>query len=478
MGWKLLQPRERTILGFGLATVLIVSGVIGAFVWLFLDALGLPLPTETWVALGAVPAVAGLALVLSLKWARKRMLTMAALREAVIASENTKATAQELALADQFGHEAKAWNALLDRLAGDAQNAADPTITGTGASAGDARLALSVCSALWQGLLVVGPKLDIRYANPAAAMLLGVDGATLVGTPVTELVDMTPLLDDSTGQTPSLRRGTLEIDREIGEATAHLRLSVRSGREGDGSVVVVEDVTQLRAAEEARANFIAHATHELRTPLTNMRLYAETALGDDCDEAMLGTCLNVINQEVRRLERVVSDMLSVSEMEAGALSIQEGEARLDQLFDDLKAEFEHQAKDKGVTLKFTLPAKLPVIKGDRDKLLQAYHNVLGNAIKYTPEGGEVTLSADQNDEGLTVSVRDTGVGISEADRQRIFERFYRTDDVRASGAQGTGLGLTLAKEIMLCHEGLIDVDSQPGKGSVFTLSLPNGRLVA
>lgn len=478
MGWRLLQPRERTILGFGLATVVIVSGVIGAFVWLFLHELGLPLPTDIWIALGAVPAVAGLALVLSLKWMRGRMLAMAALREAVIASENTKASAQELALADRFGPEAKAWNALLDRLVGESKSVADPAIAGGGASASDARFALSVCSALWQGLLVVGPKLDVRYANPAAAMLLGVDAGKLAGATVTDLLDMTELLDRSTGQTPTLRRGTLELDRQVGEATTHLRLSVRSGRDGDGSVVVIEDTTQLRAAEDARANFIAHATHELRTPLTNMRLYAETALGDDCDEAMLGTCLNVINQEVRRLERVVSDMLSVSEMEAGALSIQEGEARLEQLFEELKQEFEHQAKDKGVTLKFMLPGKLPVVKGDRDKLLQAYHNVLGNAIKYTPEGGEVTLTVDQSEQGLAVSVRDTGVGISEADRQRIFERFFRTDDVRASGAQGTGLGLTLAKEIMLCHEGVIDVDSTPGKGSVFTLSLPSERLVA
>ncbi len=478
MGWRLLQPRERTILGFGLATMVIVSGVIGAFVWLFLSELGLPLPTETWIALGAIPAVGGLALVLSLKWIRGRMLSMAALREAVIASENTKALSQELLLADRFGREARAWNALIDRLGGQCQAEIDTTSAGSGTSAADARLALSVCSALWQGVLVVGPKLDVRYANPAAAMLLGIDATKLVGASVIELLEMTALLDDASGQSPTLRRGTLEVERPVGESTAHLRVSVRSGRDGDGSVVVIEDVTQLQAAEEARANFIAHATHELRTPLTNMRLYAETALGDDCDEAMLGTCLNVINQEVRRLERVVSDMLSVSEMEAGALSIQEGEARLDQLFEELKLEFEHQAKDKGVTLKFTLPPKLPVIKGDRDKLLQAYHNVLGNAIKYTPQGGEVTLSADQTDEGLIVTVRDTGVGISEADKQRIFERFYRTDDVRASGAQGTGLGLTLAKEIMLCHEGLIDVDSTPGKGSVFTLSLPSGRLVA
>jgi len=165
-------------------------------------------------------------------------------------------------------------------------------------------------------------------------------------------------------------------------------------------------------------------------------------------------------------------------MEAGALSIQEGDARLDQLFDELRQEFEPQAQAKSVKLKFTLPPKLPVVKGDRDKLLQAYHNVLGNAIKYTPEGGEVTVGADWGEDGLAVTVRDTGVGIAEDDRQRIFDRFYRSDDVRASGTQGTGLGLTLAKEIMLCHEGAIDVDSTPGKGSLFTMSLPGTRLVA
>lgn len=474
MGWRLLQPRERTILGFGLASAGIVSCVIGAFVWLYLEAIQSPPSTAQWVEIAAVPTGAALLLILSWRWLRKRLLAMAALREAVLASENSKAAGAELELAESFGPEAKAWNTLIARLAsGATQGSADAPLTDVG-SAAESRLALSACSALWQGVVVVGPSLEIRYVNPAAAMLLGMEGNALIGKPITQVIDLGSLVDSGSG----LRRGSLEIDRNVGDASTLLRLSVRSGREGEGQVIVIEDVTQLQAAEEARANFIAHATHELRTPLTNMRLYAETALGDDCDEAMLGTCLNVINQEVRRLERVVSDMLSVSEMEAGALSISEAEARLDQLFDELRQEFEHQAQAKNIKLKFALPPKLPVVRGDRDKLLQAYHNVLGNAIKYTPEGGEVSLSADVGDEGLIVTVRDTGLGISDGDRHKIFERFYRTDDVRASGTQGTGLGLTLAKEIMLCHDGSIDVDSTPGKGSVFTLSLPCGRLVA
>ncbi|MEQ8318360.1 MAG: ATP-binding protein [Phycisphaerales bacterium] len=476
MGISLLHRRERTILGFVAASVGIVAVVIGAYSWLYIDAAGRPETVQAWVELGAIGAGAILGLVLMGRWVRGRMLSMSALREAVLASENHKAAPSELRLADRFGPEAGAWNALVDRLQeGPARKTAGHE-PGIAAATGDGQLATSVCSALWQGVLVVGPGLDIRFANTAAVMLLGVDLAELQHKPLTDVLDVSALVNAPGGH--GLRRGTIELDRTIGEATSHLRITVRDGQGMDGHVVVIEDITQLNAAEEARANFIAHATHELRTPLTNMRLYAETALGDDCDEAMLGTCLNVINQEVRRLERVVSDMLSVSEMEAGALSIQEGEVRLDQLFEELRLEFENQAKGKGVTLKFTLPPKLPVVRGDRDKLLQAYHNVLGNAIKYTPEGGVVTLSADWGDEGLDVSVRDTGVGIAEADRQRIFERFYRTDDVRASGTQGTGLGLTLAKEIMLGHEGGIDVDSEPGKGSVFTMFIPGGRLVA
>ncbi len=474
MGWKLLQPRERTILGFGLAATGIVITVIGSFTYLLFDVSTREVQVLHWAELGAIAAGAGLLFALAVRWMRRRMLSMAALKEAVLASTDINVPTSELQVAERFGSEAIAWNALLERLADHGASQAQGSSASTVTASAEERLALSVCSALWQGVVVIGEDLRARYANPAAAMLVGVNAEVLREKPITEFLDISGLLDES----GKVRRGSIEIDRGQDASATQLRISVRLGREGDSSVLVIEDVTQQNAAEQARANFIAHATHELRTPLTNMRLYAETALSDDCDEAMLGTCLNVINQEVRRLERVVSDMLSVSEMEAGALSIQEGDARLDQLIDELRQEFEPQAQAKDITLNFTLPPKLPVVKGDRDKLLQAFHNVLGNAIKYTPEGGEVSFEADWGDDSLSISVRDTGVGIGQDDRQRIFDRFFRTDEVRSSGTQGTGLGLTLAKEIMLSHEGAIDVDSTPGKGSLFTMSLPGTRLVA
>jgi len=475
MAWKSILPRERSILPFGLAAGGAILASVGVAAWAIFSDHGAAAPsagTGGLISFGVLVAAASLAISLGYRHLRGRVLAMAALREAVLASRSPSATADELALPEGGGELARAWNDLVrSRLP--ARGADGPEASAASPRDDASSPATQACAALWLGVIVADGQLRPVFANQAAAMLLGVEREALLGCSLGELLDLGPLFDNGV-----LRRATMEIERGPSPGGTLLRVSVRGTDQPDRSVVLVEDVTQQQAAEQARANFVAQATHELRTPLTNMRLYAETALGEDCDQAMLGTCLNVINQEVRRLERVVADMLSVSEMEAGALSIQEGEARLDQLFEELRGEFEPQAQAQGVALSFELPAKLPVVRGDRDKLLQACHNVLGNAIKYTPSGGSVTLVADWGESGLSIAVRDTGEGIDPGDTERIFDRFYRADKARASDTQGTGLGLTLAKEILLCHDGTIEVDSQPGKGSVFTLSLPPARLVA
>jgi signal transduction histidine kinase len=226
-------------------------------------------------------------------------------------------------------------------------------------------------------------------------------------------------------------------------------------------------------AEESRNAFVAHATHELRTPLTNIRLYLETAMEDgEADPAVRGKCLNVINQEARRLERIVGEMLSVSEIEAGSLRIKRDDVRLDVLFEDLKTDYQPQAEEKKIALTFNLPPKLPVINGDRDKILLAMHNLVGNALKYTPEGGTVTIDVKEDGKMLTFAVTDSGIGISQEDAERIFERFYRAKDTRVEKITGTGLGLTLAREVVRLHGGVVTVDSELNKGSTFTITLP------
>jgi signal transduction histidine kinase len=226
-------------------------------------------------------------------------------------------------------------------------------------------------------------------------------------------------------------------------------------------------------AEEARNNFVAQATHELRTPLTNIRLYVETAIDEgEKDPVTRAKCLNVINQEARRLEGIVGVMLSVAEIEAGSFKINRGDVRLDTLFTDLQADYAVQAQEKQIRFRTNLPPKLPVIQGDRDKIAVALHNLVGNAMKYTPDGGQVTVEVQVDAKQLAVEVRDNGIGIGEEDAKRIFEKFYRAKDPRVSKISGSGLGLTLAQEVVRLHGGDIVVDSQLNKGSTFTLTLP------
>ncbi len=146
--------------------------------------------------------------------------------------------------------------------------------------------------------------------------------------------------------------------------------------------------------------------------------------------------------------------------------------RLDVLFDDLRTDYQPQATDKGITLVFNLPPKLPVINGDRDKILLAMHNLVGNALKYTPTGGTVTVDVKEDGKLLTFAVTDSGIGISQEDADRIFERFYRAKDPRVEKITGTGLGLTLAREVVRLHGGEVTVESQLDKGSTFTIRLP------
>jgi len=238
-------------------------------------------------------------------------------------------------------------------------------------------------------------------------------------------------------------------------------------------MIGIDDVTQQRVADEARNAFITQVTHELRAPLTNIRLYTEQAIEDgDQDPQMRGRCLNVISQEARRLEGIVTDMLSVAEIEAGTMSLRKDDVRLEMLIEALKADYSGLADEKNITLEFKLPPKLPVIHADRDKIGLALHNLVNNALKYTPDGGRVEVKVDVKDGNMIIEVVDSGIGIAEADIARIFERFYRAKDPKVSEVTGSGLGLALAREVVRLHGGDIRVESEVGKGSTFSMVLP------
>ena len=216
-------------------------------------------------------------------------------------------------------------------------------------------------------------------------------------------------------------------------------------------MITVEDITQQRVAEQARNSFVAQATHELRTPLTNMRLYLEAALDDvEKDPVALAKSLNVLNIETRRLERMVGEMLSVAEIEAGSLKLKTDDVRLDAVFAELESDYQPQAVEKKIALKFDLPPKFPVIIGDRDRLMLAMHNIIANALKYTLAGGNVVVTVKIEGKKLTVSVVDSGIGIEEKEQSLIFDKFYRAKDPRVGKITGTGLGLALCARLPDC----------------------------
>jgi len=469
----------------GLTTVRVplqISGRGNAILEVSLRPVGLS-ATDPILVVGE-GAIAGLAIIgvlVVIARARGKVRALLAVRGALLDVQRGERTRESLLVDERFGPEARAWVAFLneyDELANvSAETAVTDALESVGASGGALGEAID---ALWQGVVILDYRGSILHANGAASVLLQAKRDSLVGSPMSSMIKDPEAIEaiEQVIKGGSSGRLVVEIDRSSGEGSAEsggvLRLSLRSLRGDDGgtALAVIEDVTQQRVADKARNTFVANATHELRTPLTNIRLYVEEAVDAEGNEAVRGKALNVINSEARRLERIVSDMLSVSEIEAGSMTLRESDVRTDALLEELERDFEASAQEKGIELKFDLPPKLPVLTGDRDKIAMALHNLVGNAIKYTPAGGVVDVKVSDADSTFRVEVKDNGIGISEEDCQRVFEKFYRARDKRIKHVTGSGIGLSLAREVVRLHGGEIEVDSEIDEGSRFTLSLP------
>jgi len=434
---------------------------------------------QTRAGIGAVCVVALLTLMLMHRRFRSAFRGIWAVRQGLAAYHDGQQTPGALKVNPDWGPEAQAWNDLLDRTEkAQRQAALAQTQESLQIHSRSSSQLSAACDALSQGLILVDANMQATYANGAASVLLRTRNDAIEGAEVSTFIQeehVVTAVREAT-ERPMQRRQIFEIERcdETGH-TVQLRFIVRPVRREDSAsvMIVIEDITQQRVAENARNAFVAQATHELRTPLTNIRLYAEMGLDEgQGDPAMQANCLSVINQEVSRLDRIVGDILSVSEIEAGSLRLNLDDVRLSDLFEALQVDYAAQAREKHVALEFHLPPKLPVIRGDREKIALAIHNLVGNALKYTPDGGSVTVTVDADEDRFAVEVADTGIGIAPEDCRRVFEKFYRSPDQRVSKIEGSGLGLAIAREVIRLHGGDVTVDSEVDQGSTFTLTLP------
>jgi signal transduction histidine kinase len=426
----------------------------------------------------AIACLALATLLLVHRQARSRLQAIEAVQEALLAMREGPSDVQALELDPRLGKEAQAWNRLLsDRKGEQAQKALDQVSKSIHEKSDVGGDLVAACDALSVGILLVGETRRIEYANGATAALLQIPVPQLIHAQVADRIEHAEVMEaiQATFDRPHANRTMLDVEIKSSAGTTVLQFTLRPFLVEDRRLVMItiEDITQSRLAEAARHSFLAQATHELRTPLTSIQLYAENALeqGRGLSKSVAES-LNVINEEARRLEQIVAQVLSISEIEAGSSRLRRDDVHLDALFAQLQGEHRAPAEDKQLRLTFELPPKLPIVKADRDKVAMALHNLLGNALKYTPAGGSVTVTVGIDGGALHVDVTDTGIGISPLDQARIFEKFCRANDRRVAEITGSGLGLAIAREVIRLHGGDIQVRSELDRGSTFTLTLP------
>ena len=266
-----------------------------------------------------------------------------------------------------------------------------------------------------------------------------------------------------------------EAQQVVGDRMLELYLApFSSDQEKGGVLIVLHDVTEQHRNEERRKEFVANVSHELRTPLTNVRSYAETlrSAEGDIPQEMENSFLDIIISETDRMTHIVQDLLTLSRLDAGNTEMRFAPFSFRESVENVCRANAMEARRHGHSLTYTLAEDMPEISGDRQRLEQVVTNILGNAIKYTPDGGHIAVTGGGSGRSVWVEVTDDGIGIPEKDRDRIFDRFYRVDKARSRESGGTGLGLSIAKEIVERHHGSLRLVPREGRGTTIRLVLP------
>ncbi len=324
---------------------------------------------------------------------------------------------------------------------------------------------------------------ELVLTNASARELFCVDVDGLEQQAIESIVQCKTLVEamlDTRRRKTSTQRST-ELEIGIDDQSKWYHVSTRTipsmaadDTHRHGAVAVLRDVSGHKAAQKRNAEFVSSVSHEMKTPLAGIRAYAELlADGDAEDDAAQEEFLRVILTQTDRLQRLVDNLLNLARIEAGVVNVSKQPCSLNEVLEEAFQVVQPTAEAKQIELTSELS---PLYLGaliDRDMILQLAINLLSNAIKYTPQGGAVRFRSRMKDNEVIFEVEDTGVGLSEEDREKVFEKFYRVKKDRKM-AQGTGLGLPLAKHIVEdMHAGQIEVQSTLGRGSTFQVSLPS-----
>ena len=331
----------------------------------------------------------------------------------------------------------------------------------------------AILSSVGDGIIAFDENKRVMMINRAARQKLGIsEDEEIAGQKISKVIrhhELLQMLDDS----------FLDDSSEELEITVHtpqkkiLRLnycSLKEEKKGNpGGIISLTDITELKELEKVRQEFVANVSHELKTPLTSLRGYLDTLLESDPDAETRDRFLSIIRQETDHMSELIEDLLQLSRLEGKKAEIAPGDivAVMDRVFQRLQ----EKAAQKEIKLIPDYPVDIPPVMLVESQIEQALFNLVDNAIKYTPSGGQVIIRAEVKEDSVVIEVEDSGMGISSGEQKRIFERFYRVDRARSRKEGGTGLGLAIVKHILRGHETYPRVESRPGEGSTFSFEL-------
>ena len=321
------------------------------------------------------------------------------------------------------------------------------------------------------GVIITDEEGELRLINPAAARMLDIGKGDVMGRPVAQVLRDHRLIELWRRAQKGGREQVeaVEVDRQGLFLQAIVTPLHEAGRAG--YLLILQDLTRIRRLETVRRDFVSNVSHELRTPLSSLRALVDTLRDGALDDPPAAQrFLDRMETELDALTQMVQELLELSRIESGQVPLRLRPVAVAEVVAPAAERLRPQAERGGLTLAVDLAGDLPPVLADAERVQQVVSNLVHNACKFTPPGGQVTVSAQAVGGEVVVAVRDTGVGISTEDLPRIFERFYKADRARSRG--GTGLGLAIAKHIVQAHGGRIWAESREGAGSTFFFSLP------
>lgn len=338
----------------------------------------------------------------------------------------------------------------------------------------------AVLQCLPDGLLILDPSGEVTFASSKIEPLLGVDIHEVLSNPIDvwcEDADLKILFSRYRSDSPETgRQITIEFtptkvpDKRLW-ATAQ-PLVGGMGAMAFGTLIVLRDATREHLVHQAGNDFVAHVSHELKSPLNVIAMYTEMLQGARADDEQLRVeAVNVIQDEVERMNSLVGNLLKASQLEMGSMSPELHRVKLDDLLRDVFNNALTRAESKSMRMDIQVPRDLAAVSIDKDLFRIALNNLLTNAIKYSEVGGTVTLIANESDNDIVITVRDSGIGISQEDQAHVFEKFYRAHEDEVNKRGGHGIGLYLVSQIIELHHGRLTLQSEPGRGSEFSIHL-------